>query len=65
MATFLRIGGRDFCDITLVLNNHCIPAHKSILAARCSYFVGMFRSFAPPDNTVNVNGPYFLTILNP
>lgn len=54
MAAFLRNGGKDFCDINLVLDDQIIPAHKSILAARCSYFQAMFRSFMPPDNTVNV-----------
>ena len=32
-----------------------IPAHKAVLAARCSYFEGMFRSFMPENNTVNVS----------
>lgn len=53
MAAFLR-NGSEFCDINLVLEDKIIPAHKSILAARCSYFQAMFRSFMPPDNTVNV-----------
>lgn len=54
MAAFLRNGGKDFCDIHLVLEDQIIPAHKSILAARCSYFQAMFRSFMPADNKVNV-----------
>lgn len=54
MATFLRGSGNEFCDINLILDDRVIPAHKSILAARCSYFQAMFRSFMPPDNTVNV-----------
>lgn len=58
MATFLRGSGRDFCDINLILDDRVIPAHKSILAARCSYFQAMFRSFMPPDNTVNVRNGY-------
>lgn len=53
-SIFLSSGGREFCDINLVLDGHIIPAHKSILSARCSYFQAMFRSFMPPDNTVNV-----------
>lgn len=55
MATFLKSSGREFCDINLILDDRIIPAHKSILAARCSYFQAMFRSFMPADNTVNVN----------
>lgn len=55
MSLFLKNGGTQFCDINLVLEGQAIPAHKSILAARCSYFQAMFRSFMPPDNTVNVS----------
>lgn len=60
MAAFLESSGKDFCDIHLVLDGHVIPAHKSILSARCSYFQAMFRSFMPPDNTVNVSNTKFL-----
>lgn len=55
MENFLRSTGKEFCDINLVLDDQIIPAHKSILAARCSYFQALFRSFMPPDNTVNVS----------
>lgn len=55
MAAFLKSGGKEFCDINLVLEGKVIPAHKSILAARCTYFQAMFRSFMPADNTVNVS----------
>lgn len=55
MCEFLLKTGRQFCDINLVLeNNMVISAHKSILAARSSYFQALFRSFSPPDNNVNV-----------
>ncbi|XP_035780343.1 leucine-zipper-like transcriptional regulator 1 homolog [Anopheles albimanus] len=54
MAVFLKSGGKEFCDINLVLEDQIIPAHKSILAARCTYFQAMFRSFMPADNTVNI-----------
>lgn len=47
-------GGQEFCDITLMLNGVPYPAHKAVLAARCSYFEGMFRSFMPENNTVNI-----------
>ena len=53
MKTFLRTG-REFCDITLILDGVSIPAHKAVLAARCSYFEAMFRSFMPKDGTVKV-----------
>lgn len=56
MAVFLKSGGKEFCDINLVLDGNTIPAHKSILSARCTYFQAMFRSFNPTDNTVNVRG---------
>ena len=54
MEAFLKHVGREFCDITLILDGVPIPAHKAVLAARCSYFEGMFRSFMPDNNTVNV-----------
>lgn len=54
MAVFLKSTGKEFTDITLVLNNDVIQAHKVILAARCSYFQAMFRSFNPTDNCVNI-----------
>lgn len=57
MAMFLRVTGDEFCDIILKLDNHLIPAHKTILAARCSYFEAMFRSFMPADSKVNVSLP--------
>jgi len=54
MELFLRSVGKEFCDVTLVLEDTSIPAHKAILAARCSYFEAMFRSFMPEDATVNI-----------
>ena len=55
MAMFLRNTGMEFCDINLLLDSAMIPAHKSILAARCGYFEAMFRSFMPSDSTVRVS----------
>ncbi|XP_043239631.1 leucine-zipper-like transcriptional regulator 1 [Amphibalanus amphitrite] len=55
MATFLRTSGAEFCDITLVLDGQHISAHKPILAARCSYFEAMFRSFMPEDGVVQIS----------
>lgn len=55
MAVFLSVNGREFCDIDLVLDGQNIPAHKTILAARCGYFEAMFRSFMPADGKVNVS----------
>ncbi|KAK9869989.1 hypothetical protein WA026_006088 [Henosepilachna vigintioctopunctata] len=54
MSMFLIATGKEFSDIDLILENHVIPAHKSILAARCAYFEAMFRSFMPSDNTVRI-----------
>ncbi|XP_023228319.1 leucine-zipper-like transcriptional regulator 1 [Centruroides sculpturatus] len=54
MELFLKSTGKDFCDIILLLDGHPIPAHKAILAARCSYFEAMFRSFMPDNNTVTI-----------
>lgn len=55
LETFLKSSGKEFCDIILMLDGNPIPAHKSILAARCSYFEALFRSFMPEDNVVNVS----------
>ncbi|ELT93946.1 hypothetical protein CAPTEDRAFT_218846 [Capitella teleta] len=55
LTHFLSSVGREFCDITLMLDNVPVPAHKAILAARCSYFEAMFRSFMPEDNTVKIS----------
>lgn len=38
MDAFLNGGGKEFCDIVLKLESEQVPAHKAILAARCSYF---------------------------
>ena len=54
MEAFLRTSGAEFCDITLLLDGQPISAHKPILAARCSYFEAMFRSFMPEDGVVQV-----------
>lgn len=43
MAMFLKNVGQEFCDITLLLDGVSIPAHKTVLAARCGYFEAMFR----------------------
>jgi len=54
MEVFLKRSGREYCDITLMLDGVAIHAHKAILAARCTYFESMFRSFMPESNTVTV-----------
>ncbi|XP_073257137.1 leucine-zipper-like transcriptional regulator 1 isoform X1 [Porites lutea] len=46
--------GQDFHDITLMVDGEPVVAHKAVLAARCSYFEAMFRSFMPEDNTVTI-----------
>lgn len=33
----------EHSDVTFVIENTKIPAHKSILSSRCSYFQGLFR----------------------
>jgi hypothetical protein len=55
MEVFLNSIGKEFCDITLMVDDHPIPAHKAVLLARCSYFEAMFRSFMPENNVVNVS----------
>lgn len=54
MEIFLKSTGKDFYDITLMLEGNAIPGHKAILAARSRYFEGMFRSFMPTNNLVNI-----------
>lgn len=54
MEQFLKSSGKEFCDIHLILGEAVIPAHKSILAARCSYFEAMFRSFMPENSQVTI-----------
>ncbi|XP_070571982.1 leucine-zipper-like transcriptional regulator 1 [Ptychodera flava] len=46
--------GKEFCDITLMLDGNPVPAHKAILAARSSYFEANFRSFMPDNDQVNI-----------
>ena len=47
--------GRDYADITLMLDDTPLYAHKAILAARSNYFEAMFRSFMPENDIVNVS----------
>ena len=54
MEAFLNSVGREFCDVTLMLDDTPIPANKAILAGRCSYFEAMFR-WANTNNTIKVN----------
>ncbi|XP_039298383.1 leucine-zipper-like transcriptional regulator 1 isoform X2 [Nilaparvata lugens] len=54
MEAFLKYTGSEFCDIILMLDGEPVPSHKSVLAARCSYFEALFRSFMPEDNIVNI-----------
>lgn len=44
----------ELCDVRLLVGDDAIPAHKAVLAARCTYFEAMFRSFMPEDNTVKL-----------
>lgn len=55
LRQFLLKSGKEFADISLVLDGTPIPAHKAILAARSSYFEGMLRSFCPQDNRVPIS----------
>jgi len=47
--------GVEFCDVTLNVGDVSFKAHKAILAARCSYFEAMFRSFTPADSQVKIS----------
>ncbi|CAL4119244.1 unnamed protein product, partial [Meganyctiphanes norvegica] len=54
MERLLKTTGHEFTDITLMLDGTAIRAHKAVLAARCSYFEAMFRSFMPENSTVQI-----------
>ena len=53
------------CDITLVYNGHRIPAHKSILMARCPYFSRHLAFHGSNEFHVRTRGtsPVPLTVL--
>ena len=46
--------GSQFSDFIVSLSGKEIATHKSVLAARSSYFEAMFRSFAPVNNKVDI-----------
>ena len=46
--------GRDFTDISLRVDDQVVLAHKAVLAARCSYFEALFRSFMPENQEVKI-----------
>ncbi len=46
--------GKLFSDVTLMLDSFEIPSHRAILAARSSYFEGLFRSFNPSDRRIQI-----------
>jgi N-acetylneuraminic acid mutarotase len=55
LQRFLCVTGKEFADVDLVLDEVSFSAHKAILAARSSYFEGMFRSFSPVSNKVPIS----------
>lgn len=46
--------GRDFTDISLRVDDQVVLSHKAVLAARCSYFEALFRSFMPENQEVKI-----------
>jgi hypothetical protein len=47
--------GDRFSDVYLTLDTAVIPSHKAVLAARSSYFEGLFRSFNPSDDKISIS----------
>ncbi|XP_023246465.1 speckle-type POZ protein-like [Copidosoma floridanum] len=43
-----------YSDITLVINGKSFPAHKSILATRCTFFKNLFEKHAADGNNLHV-----------
>ena len=54
MEAWLRDLGAEFADVILMVDETPTKAHRAVLAARSGYFEALFRSFNPPNNTVNV-----------
>ncbi|XP_049879416.1 leucine-zipper-like transcriptional regulator 1 homolog [Pectinophora gossypiella] len=54
MCVFLSGGGAELADISMRVGAASRPGHRSVLAARASYFEAMFRSFSPENNIVNI-----------
>ena len=46
--------GQPFSDIILCVGEDKVLAHKPVLAARCSYFDALFRSFMPSNFQVEI-----------
>ena len=55
LRRFLHMTRSEFSDIQLILDGQAFNAHKAILAARSSYFEGLFRSFTPGSNQVPIS----------
>lgn len=43
-----------FCDVTFIVENTRIPAHKAVLAARCERFKAMFTSQLMESNSSEI-----------
>lgn len=54
LEAMLSDSGCPFTDIVLQVNKEVVLAHIPILAARCSYFEALFRSFMPENRKVEV-----------
>ena len=50
----LTESGHLFTDISLKVGQQSVFSHKVVLAARCSYFEALFRSFSPQNHEVDI-----------
>ncbi len=54
LKAFLGDVGRPFADVRLKVGDNVVLSHKAILAVRCMFFEGLFRSFMPDNREIDI-----------